>query len=85
MIIIQGCFTIYVQPTNKDTPWIIRYADPKMPEGINELLAAEWVSQVLSESFCDEFLDGRLGRYQVKIPSALMLFDKEKKKAYFTP
>jgi hypothetical protein len=85
MLVIQSRFWVYVNPNTPDEPWVIRYEDPKMPEGLNEVKASEWVSQVPTSSSADEFLESRLGRWQVCIDSALMLFDQEKKKAYFTP
>ena len=85
MIIIQSDFWLYVNPHTPDEPWVIRYVDKKMPEGLNEIKAKEWVSQVHSHSASDEFLEARLGKWQIMIPNALLLFDKEKRKAYFTP
>jgi hypothetical protein len=80
------CF-IYVQPNREDAPWIIRYTDPTMPEGINEVHVAKILGtpEVMFDSHEDPFLERKIGRYSIKAFARSILIDsKNEAYLYFT-
>lgn len=81
---LEGKFFIFVFPSDSECPWVIRFEDPRMPEGYNEIRVAGWQSTVRTRSFQDEFIEGRLGKYQVHIPDAVMTLNEESNYVIFS-
>ena len=61
----NGKVYIYVDPLTPDTPWIIRYEDPKSDTGFNETRVQELEIRTSCKSVISDFPSTK-GRYQIE-------------------
>lgn len=76
LFVKSGNYYIYINVTDAEKPWVIRYPDEASATGHNEIRVAHIItSNVWMRSDFDPFIDGKLGKWKVVVFKTSLIVD----------